>query len=123
VRHAWLQVADSAACVRTAESREQGRHRIERTIEIDRVSVRHRPGERDLLDWLAAAAESMAEGDCRTVSVWVSPLRPAALVHAVPVDPCAAATACRGVGAETARRAPPVCTVSAKLLARLLAEA
>jgi hypothetical protein len=104
VRHAWLQVADSAACVRTMESCEHGRRRVVRTIEFDQVSVRHRPGERALVDRLVLLAESMAEGECSVLPVWVSSTRPTALLHAIPVDPCGVAGAPRCSDVATASR-------------------
>jgi hypothetical protein len=105
VRHVWLQVADSAVCVRTMQSGERRQHRVERAIELDEVSVRHRPGERALLDWIVSLAESIVEGEYSVVSVWVSSARPLALLHAIPADSCGSAATPRGTDIAAARRA------------------
>jgi hypothetical protein len=130
VRHAWLQVVDSAVCVRTTECCEQGRHRVERTIEFDEVTVRHHPGERALLDWLVSLAGSTAEDEYSVVSVWVSSPRPMALLSAIPVDPCGSAVVPRDTGVATAYRARStrwaqarVRAMPATLIARRLPEA
>jgi hypothetical protein len=87
LREVWLHVAESAACVRTMECCEDGRYQVTRTIEFAETTVRHRPGERAPLDWLASLAASMEEGEYSVVPVWVSPTRPDALLLATPVDP------------------------------------
>ena len=67
LRDVWLQVAGSAACVRTMESWENGQYQVTRTVEFAGTSVRHRLGERAPLDWVASLAGSMEEGEYRHV--------------------------------------------------------
>jgi hypothetical protein len=105
LREVWLQVADSAACVRTMECCEDGKYQVARTIEFAETSVRHRPGERAPLDWLASLAASMEEGEYSVVPVWVSPTRPNALLHATPVEPRCFESALRKSHAATAYEA------------------
>ena len=110
LREVWLQVAELAACVRTMEGCEGGKHQVARTIEFAGTSVGYRPGERAPLDWLASLAASMEEGEYSVVSVWVSSTRPHALLHATPVAPRFFESALRQRHAATAydaRERPP----------------
>jgi hypothetical protein len=94
LRELWLELDGTPAHVQIVESRDRGQRTRDSAVEFDRISVRSRTGHdvnppasarRLPLDWLLAIAESMAEGECRTVSLWVRSMDPAALLNATPV--------------------------------------
>ena len=91
-----LELDDVPARVQILEARDRGQRTRDCTIEFDRIAVRTRAGHdvvgptevsRTPLDWLLAIAESMREGERRTVALWVRSMDPAALLHATPVIP------------------------------------
>jgi hypothetical protein len=94
LREWWLELDGIPAHARITESRDRGQCTRDTMVEFDRIVVRGRAGHevgppaspsRLPLDWLLAIAESLAEGEHRTVSLWVRSLEPAALLHATPV--------------------------------------
>lgn len=94
LREWWLELDGAPAHARITETRDRGQRTRDTLVELDRFVVRGRVGNdlgpsafpsRQPLDWLLTVAESMAEGDCRTVSLWVRSTDPAALLSATPV--------------------------------------
>ena len=92
LRDVGLELDGAPAHVRIIETWDRGQRTRDSTIEFDRIVVRQRAGQdlapslcRAPLDWLLAIAETMQEGECRTVPLWVRSMEPAALLHATPV--------------------------------------
>jgi len=94
LREWWLELDGAPAHARITETRDRGQRTRDTVVELDRIVVRSRAGHdvgpspfpiRQPLDWLLTMAEAMAEGECRTVSLWVRSTDPAALLSATPV--------------------------------------
>jgi len=92
LRDIGLEFDGAPAHVRIIETWDRGQRTHDTTVRFDRIVVRQRAGHdlapslcRVPLDWLLAIAESMQEGERRTVSLWVRSMEPAALLHATPV--------------------------------------
>jgi len=94
LRERLLELDGTPAHVQILETRDRGQRTRDCTVEFDRIAVRTRAGHdltapasvrRTPLDWLLAIAETMEEGERRTVALWVRSLDPAALLHATPV--------------------------------------
>jgi hypothetical protein len=92
----WLELDGVPARVQIMETRDRGQRTRDCMVEFDRIAVRTRAGHdvvpatavgRTPLDWLLAIAESMQEGERRTLALWVRSMDPAALLHATPVIP------------------------------------
>lgn len=94
LRELWLELDGVPARVQIMEARERGQRIRDCMVEFDHIAVRTRAGHdvipptalgRTPLDWLLAMAESMREGERRTVALWVRSMELAALLHATPV--------------------------------------
>ncbi len=93
LREWWLELDGTPVHARITETRDRGQRTRDSVVEFDCIVVRSRTGHdvnpparasRLPLDWLLAIAESMAEGERRTVSLWVRSMDPAALLNATP---------------------------------------
>lgn len=92
LRDVGLELDGAPAHVRIIETWDRGQRTRDSTVEFDRIVVRQRAGQdlapslcRAPLDWLLVIAETMQEGERRTVPLWVRSMEPAALLHATPV--------------------------------------
>jgi len=118
LRELWLELDGASAHVRIMETWDRGERTRDSTVEFDRIAVRTRtgheldpptPAARRPLDWLIAMADSMVEGDCRTVALWVRSMDLAALVHATPVGGSASRAPAHAAGAgEGTAVTPPM---------------
>ena len=93
LRDVGLELDGAPTHVRIIETWDRGQRTRDTTVEFDRIVVRQRVGQdlapslcRAPLDWLLAIAETMQEGERRTVPLWVRSMEPAALLHATPVS-------------------------------------
>jgi hypothetical protein len=96
LRELWLELDGVPARVQIMETRDRGQRTRDGMVEFDRIAVRTRAGhdvvpptavDHTPLGWLFEMAESMREGERRTVALWVRSMDPAALLHATPVTP------------------------------------
>ena len=96
LRELLLELDGVPARVQIMETREHGQRTRDCMVEFDRIAVRTRAGhdvvplapvDRTPLDWLLAVAESMKEGERRTLALWVRSMDLPALLHATPVTP------------------------------------
>jgi hypothetical protein len=96
LRELLLELDGVPARMQIMETRDGGQRTRDCMVEFDRIAVRSRAGHdvvpptevsRTPLDWLFAMAESMKEGERRTLALWVRSMDPAALLHATPVIP------------------------------------
>lgn len=94
LRELRLELDGTPAHVQIMETDDRGERTRDCAVEFDRIAVRTRAGHdltppasmsRAPLDWLLAIAETMEEGESRTVSLWVRSMDLAALLHATPV--------------------------------------
>ncbi len=95
LREVSLELDGAPAHVRIMDTCDHGQRMRDTAVELDRILVRNRAGYdialptpdlRKPLDWLIAIAESMKEGERRTVSLWVRSMDPAALLNVAPVS-------------------------------------
>jgi hypothetical protein len=94
LREVSLELDGAPAHVRIMDTWDHGQRMRDTAVECDRISVRTRsgydvvsptPAARKPLDWLIVIAESMKEGERRTVSLWARSMDPAALLNVAPV--------------------------------------
>jgi len=94
LRDIWLELDGTRAHVQIMETCDRGQRTRDSTVDFGHISVRSRAGHdvyplasprRMPLDWLLATAESLREGERRTVALWVPSMDLAALLRATPV--------------------------------------
>ena len=94
LRDVWLELDGTPAHVQIMESCDRDERTRDSTVDLGPISVRSRAGHdvnppvsprRLPLGWLLSIAESLREGECRTVALWVRSMDLSALLRATPV--------------------------------------